>query len=481
VTGSPRKIAVVGGGIAGLATARFLLERSRQEGVELDVRLFERERRLGGHIATSREAGFLIEGGPDCFVSQKPWGLRLASELDLEQAVTGTKTMGGGKTYVLKGGVPHALPDGVMLMVPTKFMPLARTHLLSWPGKLRMGLDLVLPRGGSADETLGDFVRRRLGEEALERIAEPLVAGVHAGNPDRLSLMSTFPRFKTMEDEHRSLVLAMLRARRKTRSKPAAARSAFVTLQPGLDRFIVALEEGMPPGTVRRAAVVQGLEHGAGGGPPYNLGHSSGESGGGTLQEAFDEVVLAVPAFAAAGLLRELAPAAATELGQIEFVDAATVSLGFARADVAHPLDGFGLVIPRSEGRQIMGITWSSSKFPGRAPEGHLLVRAFVGGTKAPELLREDDETLLATVEREVTGLLGARNPVVRRLYRWEQAMPQYNVGHRQRVESIERRMKVLPGVHLAGGSYWGIGIPDCIASADRVASAILGRANAPQ
>jgi protoporphyrinogen/coproporphyrinogen III oxidase len=205
-------VAVVGGGIAGLAAAHRLVAASPAD-APVEVTLFERSFRLGGHVVSEEVEGYLVEGGPDCFVSQKPWGLRLARELGLGESVTNTAP--AGSTYVLSGGRLHPLPDGVMLMVPTRFLPLAQSGLISWRGKLRMGMDLVLPRGGEGDETLGSFVSRRLGQEALEKIAEPLVAGVHAGDPDRLSLRSTFARFKEMEERDRSLILAMLKARRR--------------------------------------------------------------------------------------------------------------------------------------------------------------------------------------------------------------------------------------------------------------------------
>lgn len=474
--GRPR-VAVVGAGIAGLAAARTL---ARSGAVEVVV--FEAAGRVGGHILSEPVDGFLIEGGPDCFVSQKPAGLRLARDVGLGEEVQHTGV--GSRTYVLSQGRLFALPEGVMLMVPTRFLPLARSDLLTWPGKLRMGLDLVRPRrGDQEDESLGHFVTRRLGAEALEKIAEPLVAGVHAGDPDRLSLAGTFPRFKDMEREHRSLIVAMVRARRRMaaerRRRPPDAPpspSAFVSLRSGLTRLPERLGEELPAGSVRLGERVTAMEHSVG---RYRLwvqaaGAQSPPAPGFAPYEC-EGVILATPAAEAAGLLQGVDAALAAELSGMEAVSAATVSLGYRREQVAHPLAGFGLVIPRRERRPIMGITWSSSKFPGRAPAGHVLLRVFVGGVKGAAVLELSDEDLLSLVRVQVEELLGARGePVLERLYRWPGAMPQYNMGHAARLARIETALAAHPGLSLAGGPYRGIGIPDCIGSGEKAGAAVL-------
>jgi oxygen-dependent protoporphyrinogen oxidase len=476
---APFRVAVIGAGIAGLAAAAALSDRARDHGLALEVAVYEAGRRAGGHILTEKADGFLIEGGPDCFVSQKPWGMRLAGELGL--AIEGTAPV--STTYVLSGGRLYPLPEGTMLMVPTRFLPLARSGLLSWPGKLRMGLDLALPRGGEGDESLGDFVRRRLGDEALETIAEPLVAGVHAGDPDRLSLVSTFPRFKAMETDHRSLIVAMVGARR-ARAKAAAERpagapappTAFVTVAGGLEGLIRGLVDRLPAGSLHLGAPVTVVAPAppapASGTAPYRIRLGSGA--GETWSDA-DAVIVATPAHEAARLLAAGDKRLAAELGGIEAVSAVTVSLGFRRSDVAHPLNGFGLVIPRREGRRIMGVTWSSSKFPGRAPADRVLFRVFAGGVKGHAVAALDDEHLLDVVRAELHSLLGVRGePVITRLFRWERAMPQYNVGHGARLERIEAALRGRPGLHLAGGFYRGIGLPDAIASGRAAADAVL-------
>jgi protoporphyrinogen/coproporphyrinogen III oxidase len=502
------RVAVVGGGVAGLAAAyRLTRDAAPRTGAadpqapgaghapELEVTLFEADHRLGGHIISEEVDGYLVEGGPDCFVSQKPWGLRLAGELGMSYAVTNTAP--AGATYVLSGGRLHPLPDGVMLMVPTRFLPLARSRLISWPGKLRMGLDLALPRGGEGDETLGAFVSRRLGREALEKIAEPLVAGVHAGDPDRLSLQSTFARFKQMEQRDRSLILAMLKARRhQAQAKRKAADgppppSAFVTLAGGLGSLVKGLAATLPAGTARLGVRVTEIERWPAPGlspgdrpggetPRYGLRVSATapgewEEAAASREGPFDAVILASPAGETKRLVAELDPALAAELAGIGAVSAVTVSLGWPREHVSHPLDGFGLVVPRREGRRIMGVTWTSSKFPGRVPPGRVLVRAFLGGVKGPEVLRLTDDGIVGLVRGEIDDLLGVKTaPELVRLYRWPEAMPQYNVGHAARLVRLDDLLLRHPGLLLAGGSYRGIGIPDSIQSGIEAAERAL-------
>jgi oxygen-dependent protoporphyrinogen oxidase len=479
---APLRVAVVGAGIAGLSAAYHLTRRAAEAGRSVELRVFEAAGRPGGHVVSEVHDGFVVEGGPDCFVSQKPAGLGMARELGLGARVTNTSA-DVSQTFVVSGGRLHPLPEGVMLMVPTKFLPLARSPLLTWPGKMRMGMDLVLPRrSDGADESLGGFVRRRLGREALDKIAEPLVAGVHAGDPDKLSLRSTFPRFAEYERQDRSLIVAMVRARRRLAAERARRApdappppSGFVTLRGGLEELVTALGGQLPVGALRTDTPVTAVETATSTDAVRwtVVTAATGDAASGRWDA--DAVILAVPAHEAARLVQGVDAHLARELAGIEFVSAATVSLGFARAQVRNPLDGYGVVIPRSEGRSVMGVTWSSSKFPGRAPADRVLVRAFVGGVKGPELLALSDDELVALVRREVADLLGTQGePVLTRLYRWERAMPQYHVGHADRVERIRGRLAAHAGLFVAGGSYTGIGIPDCIQSGADAAAAAL-------
>src|SRR5665811_2236441 len=303
----PLRVAVVGGGVAGLSTAYFVEKYATEAGLRVDTHLLEAQERVGGHIVSEHKDGFLIEGGPDCFLSRKPGGMELVRELGLEGDLVGTESR-NARTFVLSGGMLHPLPEGTMLMIPTKVLPVASSRLLSWKGKLRMGLDLVLPRGGQGgDESLGAFVRRRLGEEALRKIAEPLVAGVHAGDPDVLSLASTFSRFKEMEDKDRSLILAMLRARRRAGQArevgDKGAPSAFVALRGGMDGLTRGLRDGLSDGVVntgRKVTVVTPAADTSGG---YVL---DVESSDGIDRLEVDQVILALPAWKPAKMIRDL-------------------------------------------------------------------------------------------------------------------------------------------------------------------------------
>ncbi|NLE22119.1 MAG: protoporphyrinogen oxidase [Actinobacteria bacterium] len=400
--------------------------------------------------------------------------------------------------------------------MPTRMVPFALSGLMSWPGKVRMGLDLVLPRGGAAtggpegaagpalDESLGDFVRRRLGREALQRIAEPIVAGIHAGDPEQMSVRATFPMFLDMEREHRSLILAMLK-RRKARQKAAAARAAafapvsggsaqpgaagtgapgpksyFYSFKGGLQDLSDAIVASLPPERLHAGLGVTSMA-----GCPADCGARAG-SAAYTLQLSdgshlvADAVVLATPAWASGDLLRTVAPLAAEDLSSIEYVTTATVSVAFRADQVAHDLKGFGLVVPRAEDRPVMATTWSSSKFEGRAPEGHVLLRSFLGraGREAAAQLDDDEMTAVVRTElREVMGISAA--PELVEIFRWPRGMPQYRVGHVELVAHIEAAVARVPGIELAGGAYHGIGIGDCLregsAAAERALEHVRG------
>ena len=462
------KLAVVGGGIAGLAAAHRAIELARTRGVDLDLTLLEARDRLGGTIATERAGGFLVEAGPDSFLSEKPWALELCRRLGVEDRLVRTDDR-HRKVFVWRGRRLHPLPDGFQLLAPTRLGPFVKSGLFSWRGKLRMALDLVLPRGTSDDESLGAFVRRRLGREALERVAQPLVAGIYTADPDDLSLTSTMPRFGEMERRERSIILGLWRAGRKApmTGTSGARWSLFVTFANGMEELVSALASRLPPGAARLKHRVDGIErHGKGWrllgglGPPVET----------------DQVIVAAESYAAGRLLRYVDPALATLLGEIPYASSATVTLGYRCADVPGPLDAFGFVVPRAEGRALLACTFSSVKYPGRAPEGFLLLRCFVGGAMNEGVLQSDDSALVTTTRDELRQALGVTaEPVLTRVVRWPKAMPQYHVGHAARVETIERCAAAFPGLHLAGGAYRGVGIADCVRSGEAAAERALG------
>jgi len=462
------KLVVVGGGITGLAAAYRAVEVARERGIALELTLVEARERLGGTIATERTGGFLVEAGPDSFLSEKPWALALCQRLGVEDRLARTDDR-YRKVFVWRAGRLHPLPDGFQLLAPTRLAPFLASGLFSSPGKLRMALDLVLPRGTVDDESLGAFVRRRLGREALERVAQPLVAGIYTADPDDLSLAAALPRFVELERRERSIILGLWRAsRRAPQAGTSGARwSLFVTFRDGMEELVVALAERLPPGAVLTKHRVVGLERR---GDRWRVATAEGAD-----LEA-DRVVVASEAHAAARMLRYVDPTLATLLADIPYASSATVTLGYRRAEVPRPLEAFGFVVPRTEGRALLACTFSSVKYPGRAPEGHVLLRGFVGGALNEAVLELDDATLVMRARdelRQAMGIMAA--PVLTRVFRWPKAMPQYHVGHLARVETIERLVRALPGLDLAGGAYRGVGTSDCVRSGEGAAERALG------
>ncbi|HSF07073.1 MAG TPA: protoporphyrinogen oxidase [Methylomirabilota bacterium] len=466
------RLVVIGGGIAGLAAAHRAVELARERSIPLDLTVLEARDRLGGTIETERAGGFLIEAGPDSFLSEKPWALALCRRLGLEPRLVGTDDR-FRRTFVWFRGRLHPLPEGFQLLAPTRLRPFLASRLLSWPGKARMALDVILPRGAAGDdESLGAFVRRRLGREALERVAQPLVAGIYTADPEELSLRATMPRFLELERAQRSLIIGLWRA---SRGGPAASGtsgarwSLFVTLSDGMGELVHALAARLPAGAVHLKRRVTGVVRRAA---------AWAVDGGGPTVEA-DRVIVAVEAHAASRLLRYVDPSLTTLLQVIPYASSATVSLGYQRAAIRHPLDGFGFVVPRVEGQALLACTFSSVKYPGRAPDGHVLLRCFLGGALNAGILERDDDELVRLAGQELAAALGlVGEPILIRVARHPAAMPQYVIGHLRTLEAIDQRLQAAPGLYLAGSAYRGIGIADCVRSGEAAAErALLGDA----
>ena len=433
---------------------------SQSDGPPVACTLVEADSRLGGKILTEQAGGFVIEGGPDSFLSQKPWGLELCRKLGLEDRVIGTNP-DRRRTFVYSRGRLEELPEGLALGFPTRLGPLLRSGLLSWPAKLRLGAEIFVPRRlEEGDESLGGFFRRRLGHQALERIIEPLMTGIYAGDAEQLSIRATFPRFPEMEREHGSLVRSMLDARRKqgkAGKREAPRWTPFVTLRGGLSELVRALTGRLSAVNVcvgHRVQAIRARGEGAGydvlleGGPPL----------------AADALVLATPAFDGARLLDPLDGSLAELMRGIPYASTATVTLGYRREGFSHDLDGYGFVVPRVERRILLASTWSSSKWDYRAPDGSALIRSYIGGAGREAVLERPDDEIVALVRGELRAIMGvAEEPVLAKVYRWPRAMPQYLVGHLDRLAAIEERLTRLPGVFAAGAAYRGVGIPDCI------------------
>ncbi len=466
---SPAHIAIIGGGIAGLAAAHRLQELSKERKGRLRFTLLEASDRLGGAIGTERRDGFVLEYGPDSFISEKPWALDLCRRLGLEHELIGTQDQ-FRTTFVVRRGRLEPLPEGFMLLAPTRLAALARSRVFSWSGKLRMGLDLVLPRGQARDdESLSSFVRRRLGREVLERVAQPLVGGIYTADPDQLSLAATMPRFLQMERERRSLIYALWRAGRNTQDTKDASGarwSLFVTLRNGMQQMVKTLLGHLSVGTIRHRSPVRAVQ------PGEKTWHIECQDGS-SLRT--DGVILATPAFQTARMLRAFDAELANWLAAVAYSSAATVSLAYRRRDIPHALNGFGFVVPHIEKRSIIAGTFSSVKYAGRAPDGQVLLRAFVGGALQAELYELDDDEMERIVRQEFAALLGVKvAPLFSLIARYPNSMPQYLVGHLERVAAIERRLATHPGLALAGNAYRGVGIADCVRSGEAAAQSVL-------
>lgn len=459
-----KKVIIIGGGIAGLAAAYRLQEEISHRDASLGCVLLEGADRLGGKIATERDKGFIIERGPDSFISQKPWAIDLCKKLGLGDHLIGTNKE-QTKTYVYTGKKMVSMPDGLSLMVPTQFMPFALSPLFSLPGKIRMGMDLFIPgKGDDSDESLASFVRRRLGEEALQKMAEPMLAGIYASDPERMSIKSTFPMFFQAEQKYRSLILGMIAQKRSNNHRPKSSSpySLFMTLENGLEEMVDAIVAQSPKISFRKGAVVREFSKTENG---WKVSLENGES------LSADAVLFATPANIAARMLEPTAPKVTELLDKIRYVSTATVSVVYRKDGFSHPLNGFGFVIPRKEKRNIMACTWTSTKFPHRAPEGYVMLRCFVGGALQEELAHQDEASLEKMVRRELLEIMGIHEePVFCRVYHNKKSNVQYQVGHANLIESVERELSLFPGLFLAGSAYTGIGIPDCVLNGTRAA-----------
>ncbi len=454
------RVVVVGGGITGLAAAWSMLRAGDRTP---EVVLLEASPRLGGKILTERVGEFLIEGGPDSFLTLRPEAVEFVHEVGLGDDLVGTLEPGGA--YILHHGRLHPLPDGLSSLIPQRLGPFLRSSLFSPWEKARFAWDLFVPPAeDGAEESVGTFVRRRLGEAAVERLAAPLFAGIHAGDVDRLSLPATFPQFIEAERRYGSLTRAVLARRRASRG--ARALPIFMTLRGGLRDLVDGAAAELPAGTIRTTAAV---DHIGRQGSRYAVILETREI------ITADVVVLATPAPAAGKILGPLNPAAADLLPSISYASTAAVALAFPREGVAHPLRGHGYVTSRSERTLHTACTWVHAKWPGRAPPGHVLLRAYAGRAGDQRALDMDDAALAQALVRELTPLLGlSAPPVLTRVYRWADAMPQYEIGHSARLAALRRTLRTSPGILLAGAAYEGVGIPDCIRQGKEAAGAAI-------
>lgn len=477
----PRTVVIVGGGISGLATAFSLQEKATQAGVPLHCTLLESDPSWGGKIVTHRVNDIVTEAGPDSFLSQKPAGLDLCLKLGLADQLINTNET-GKKASVLHRGRLHDLPEGLLSFVPKQLGPFLHSGLLSWSGLARMGLEFAVPPGSPRDdESLAAFLRRRFGVQAYERVLEPLMAGIYAGDAEQMSLRATFPRFFELEQQHGSIVRGMMAAKKSAASSTGFSqprRTMFVSLKHGLSELVTALTTRLTQQGVqlRMGARVDALRVRS-----HELGRWMYDL---ILQDgsalSAESVVLATPAYVSADLLRPLTPIAGGLLDLIPYASTATIAMAFPRTQTS-AIDGFGFIIPRTEQRHLIAATWTSLKWPHRAPAGQLLARGYVGGVGREDILHLSDDALLATVRQELVTLCGiTAEPSYTEVNRWWKAMPQYTIGHLDRLVQLDAALSRYPGLVLTGAAYRGVGIPDCIrdgaSAAEQVLQTLLGK-----
>ena len=475
-----KRVAVIGGGITGLSAAQRLISTDPT----VQVVIFESTERFGGIIRTEHSDGFLTELGPDSFITNKPGGIQLCDDIGFTDQLIPTDAE-FRRSLVLRNGVPQPVPDGFMLMAPARPWAIATTPVLSVGGKIRLLREVfVRPKTNpEEDESLADFVRRRFGRQALDRLIQPLIGGIYTSDPEKLSLKATLPRFIQMEQEYGSVIRATLAEQRQKKGRPDADSGSgaryglFATPKYGLGSLVDAIlawlqESGRA--TLRSNLSVSSLSlnpaTGGAANPSWNVSLPN------LPDETFDAVILTLPTHTAADLLNDDSFADLTQaLREIKYASSAIVVTEHRLTDFRHSLDAFGLVVPAIENRKVLAVSFTSRKFPGRAPAGHVLLRTFVGGAMQPELLRHSDEEITDFVKQELSTMFGMANaPAFCRVVRYNRAMPQYHVGHILRVAEIERLTAAHTGLHLAGSAYHGVGLPDSILSGRSAADEVV-------
>jgi len=464
------RIAIIGGGISGLAAA-FALEEHRRAGT-VEYTLYESSPHLGGVLRTEHIHGCIVEAGPDSFITEKSWAADLCRTLGLGDQLIGSNDA-DRKTYILVRGRLIPMPDGLMFLVPTKILPTGFSPLFSWTTKLRMARELLHPpRAAVADESVASLVERHYGSEMVDRLADPLLSGVYGGEAASLSVRAVLPRFAEMERTHGSLGRAMLAAK-KLAARKKMPRSAnrpspplFTSLRKGMQDLVENLVPRLNPPSLVTNTTVQSIQAEAGG---WTVSTSQKKS------DHFDAVIVAVPTHAAAQILSITSPDLSAELAAIGYSSSITVGLGYDREVRQSLPPGFGFLVPRSEGKRLLAATFVHNKFPHRAPADRALLRCFFAGSTAENIWQLSDDAIVAIVRNELQQILGLRSsPLFARVYKWKSAMAQYGVGHLERLDRIARLLQQLPKLALAGNGYRGIGVPDCVRSGQDAAKQVL-------
>lgn len=475
----PFRIAVIGGGISGLVLTHHLLELKARAGASFEVTLFEAANRLGGTIETEKKDGFILEKGPDSFISEKPWALDLCKKIGLEPEVIGTRNE-NRKSFVVRHERLLEIPPGFYLVAPTQIGAFLKSGVFSLGGKFRMMCEPFVRRApGDEDESVGSFIRRRFGQECLDRVGQPMIAGIYTGDPDKLSMFATMPRFKELEKEYGSVIRGLLvKASNKKGGFKAASGprySLFLSFRDGMETLTNKLAEKIPARSIRLNCGIKEITH-----EPqsaqWRLSTTSGET------RVFDAVCSTVSSKITGNLIRKTKKDLSQELDKIPYESVATINFAFRRQDIRHPLDGFGFVVPRSEHSALVACSFSSQKFDHRVPKDTALLRVFLGGVFGRDVYQKEDKALAASALGELSKLLGiSAKPILTSLGRYPEAMAQYQTNHLNLVSVIEDKLKTLDGLFLAGTSYRGVGISDCVRDSQAQAERIfrLGQSSA--
>ncbi|KAA0547598.1 protoporphyrinogen oxidase [Bacillus sp. BGMRC 2118] len=458
-----KRVAIIGGGITGLTTAFYLQKQSQEQGIEIDYTLIEASDKLGGKISTLRKDGFVIEKGPDSFLQRKVSAGQLAEDLGIADQLVNNAT---GQAYVLVGNDLHPIPEGAVMGIPTKISPFITTGLFTPLGKLRAAADLILPKSTQkGDQSLGQFFRRRLGGEVVENLIEPLLSGIYAGDIDKLSLQSTFPQFEDVEQKYRSLILGTKATTPKAKSPKTGKKGQFQTLTTGLSSLVEAIRQSLPEEQVWLGENVTSIHRSEDG---YKI---KTENRG---EVTFDYVVLATPHQISRNLLRPYG--ILTEFEEIPSTSVATVAMAYPLEAINQKLEGTGFVVSRNSPYTITACTWTHKKWPHTTPEGKALLRCYVGKATDEEIVFKSDDEIIQAVKSDLFTILGiTEDPDFIEITRWKESMPQYMVGHKDRVEKMKEQVKEkLPNLFVSGSSFEGLGLPDCINQGKKVVDEII-------
>ena len=475
-----KRIAIIGGGIAGLSAA-YELEQRCHQGADIDYVLYEASPRLGGVLQTEHIENCLVEAGPDSFLTEKPWASDLCRELGIANEIIGSNDA-ARKTYILLNNRLVPMPDGLMFLVPTQILPTVMSPLFSLSTKIRMAREYFYPPHEvtnpthGEDETVAALVERHYGKEMVERLADPLLSGVYGGEASQLSVRAVLPRFAEMEAKYGSLGRAMLAQRKIAAQKIAAQKTAtlntnaapprpiFSSLRDGMSRLVDVLATRLNPVRIRANVPIQEIQR-------REYGWLLNTEAGGS---SFDAVILATPTPAAAQLLRHSTPALAQELNEIRY--SSSITVGLVYDDTIQLPPGFGFLVPQTEGRRLLACTFVHNKFPHRAPANRCLLRCFLGGSRDEAALTLSNDEILAIVRRELDEILNlTATPLAARVYKWPSSMAQYGVGHLDRLDRIRQLLQETPRLTLAGNGYRGIGVPDCVRTGREAATQMLG------